>query len=137
MSEQAPGRQVMTADLPELGTDVEDTTVIGEVEYDGTVTSVSYTPEADITGAATNHRSISVINKGLDGNGTTVVATLAFDSGVNASDFDEKAITLSVVEGATDVLAGQILACASLTPGSGIADPGGTIRVEISRGAYQ
>lgn len=135
MSEQAPGVQVLEADLPELGTDVEDTTVIGEVEFDGEVTSVSWVPEADLTGAATNHRSISVINKGLDGNGTTVIATLAFDSGVNASDFDEKAIPLSVVEGAVDVLAGQQLACASLTPGTGIADPGGKIRVEIQRGA--
>jgi hypothetical protein len=40
-------------------------------------------PDAAITGANTNTRTISLVNKGQDGTGTTVVATLALTSGVN------------------------------------------------------
>jgi hypothetical protein len=95
---------------------------------------VSYTPKADITGANTESRTLTLVNKGSDGNGTTVVATLAFTSGVNASDYDEKAFTLSVVAGATTVAAGDILAAVSTHVGStGLADPGGLVQVEITR----
>lgn len=133
MSERAPQDQVMEIDNPALATDVEATLVIGEVLSAGFVNEVTYTPVANITGAATNHRAISVINKGLDGNGTVVVATLAFDSGVNALDYDEKTITLSVVAGARAVVAGDVLALASTAPGTGLADPGGKLRVTIGR----
>jgi hypothetical protein len=107
---------------------------VGEAPFAGTVTSVSYTPKADITGANTESRTLTLVNKGSDGNGTTVVATLAFTSGVNASDYDEKAFTLSLVAGATTVAAGDILAAVSTHVGStGLADPGGLVQVEITR----
>lgn len=135
MAERAPGVQVIEADIPSLGTDVEDTYPIGEVEYAGVVTSVSYTPQADITGANTNYRALNLINKGQDGNGSTVIATIDFTSGVNAADFDERALTLSATLANRNVAVGDQLALASTTPGTGIADPGGLLRVEISRGA--
>jgi hypothetical protein len=107
---------------------------VGEAPFDGTLTSVSYTPKADITGANTDSRTLTLVNKGSDGNGTTVAATLALTSGVNASDYDEKAFTLSAVAGATTVAAGDILAVVSTHVGStGLADPGGLVQVEITR----
>jgi hypothetical protein len=49
--------------------------------------------------------------------------------------FDEKPFTLSVVEDALTVAAGDVLALVSTYAASGLADPGGTIQVEITRSA--
>lgn len=108
--------------------------VVGEAPFAGTVTSVTFTPEADITGAATNFRTFRLLNKGTDGNGTTVVASLAFSSGaVTASDFDEKDITLSGTPANLVVAAGDILLWDETVAGTGLASPGGKAQVEISR----
>lgn len=135
MSEQAPRTTVLEEDLPAstiLATTVAE---IGEVEEDGVVVSATYTAKADITGAASPaSRTISLINKGQDGNGTTVIGTLAFVSGVNASDYDEKAFTLSAVAGALDVSAGDVIVASSApVGGTGLVDPGGRIQININR----
>lgn len=52
---------------------------------------------------------------------------------IAATDFDEKAITLSVVADATTVAAGDILAWDETVAGDGLASPGGKVQVEISR----
>lgn len=127
------GTEHYQAVFPALGTNVDASYVFFRAPYDLTVTGASFTPVADITGAATNHRKLEVINKGLDGNGSTVVADLAFDNGINASDFDEKALTLSATPANLDVDAGQILAWVSSTPGTGIADPGGLAKISYVR----
>jgi hypothetical protein len=109
--------------------------VVAESHVAGIVTAVGYTPVADITGANTNSRTLSLINKGTDGNGTTVVATLALTSGVNASDFDELALTLSATAANLVVAKGDVLAFTSVHVGTGIADPGGRVEVELTRTA--
>jgi len=112
----------------------DDTTIIGRCGFAGTVTAVTYAPEANITGANTDSRTVSLINKGTDGNGTTVVATLPMTSGVNSNDFDEKTITLSATAANLVVADGDILAWVSTHVGStGLADPGGLVTVEITR----
>lgn len=98
-----------------------------------TVTSVTYTPSATITGAATNNRTLNLRNKGLTGVGTTVVASLNFASGVNADAFDEKAITLSGTPANLVLAAGDVLALQSLPILTGITDPGGMLRVTVTR----
>lgn len=105
---------------------------VAKAPFDGVVSAVSYTPSADITGANTNTRTLSVKNRAQNGNGTTVVASLALTSGVNASDFDEKAITLSGVADATDVAKDDILSFESIHAASGLADPGGLLMVEFT-----
>jgi hypothetical protein len=108
--------------------------VIGAAPFAGTVTAVTYTPNATLTGANTDSRTLSVINKGADGNGATSVASKAFVSGVNANDFDETVITLSGTPANLVVADGDILNFNSLHIGStGLADPGGKVRVTISR----
>jgi hypothetical protein len=110
------------------------TTEIGEAAEAGVVSSVSYTPGANVTGADTDSRTVSLINKGADGNGTTVIATLDFVEGVDAADFDETAIPLSETPADLEVAAGNILAWVSAHVGStGLADPGGLVQVEIGR----
>lgn len=108
---------------------------VGEVPFDGTVTGVTIIPEANLTADATNYRTFSLINKGTNGNGTTVVATFATDTPTtdDLADFDEKAITLSVVSGATTVTEGQVLAVAETVAGTGVAHSGYEIQVDLTR----
>jgi len=133
MSERAPREWTLEVELPGLATDVEDTYVAGRAPEDGVLSAASFTPVANVTGAASNNRQYDVINKGQDGNGTVVMATLAFGSGVNATDFNEQAFTLSVVEGATEVAEGDVIAVLSSAPGTGIADPGGRVDLTFAR----
>jgi hypothetical protein len=93
----APFVQVIERNVPAVSTaNASDDTVLGQAPFACTVTSVQYVPEAAITGAATNHRTVSLVNRGQAGSGTTTVASLAFDSGsVTAAANDEKTITLS------------------------------------------
>lgn len=126
------GYQTLQANIPPTAITTDDAFVIGAVDRAGTVTEVTYVPEADITGAATNNRTLSVINKGSDGDGTTVVATLTFASGVNATDFDAKTITLHATAANLVVAAGDVLAFSSVHANTGIADPGGLATVKIA-----
>lgn len=105
-----------------------------DVEFAGTVTSVTYVPDTVLTGANTETRTIVLVNKGQSGAGTTIVATKAFVSGVNAAADDETAITLSGTAANLVVAAGDILAWQSTHSGStGLADPGGMAIVGITR----
>jgi hypothetical protein len=117
-----------------VAADADLTTVIGEADFAGTVTAASYTPKANVTGNDAESRAISIVNKGADGNGTTVVATLDLATGVNLTDFNETALTLSATPANLVVAAGDILAFTSVHEGStGLADPGGLVRVEVTR----
>jgi hypothetical protein len=96
---------------------------------------VSYTPVAAITGAASPaSRTFTLYNRGNVGTGTTVVAQLAMVGGVNAVQYDEKAITLSATAANLVVAADDVLEWESLhVGGTGLVDPGGQVRVEVAR----
>jgi hypothetical protein len=127
----APLVTEMDADMDALGAAATGGTDLGETPFAGVVTNVTYTPVAAITGAATNNRTISVINRGQDGTGSTVVATLNFAAGVNAAAFDEKAIPIT--GGNATVAAGDVLEGRSTSVGTGIADPGGRLIAAVTR----
>jgi hypothetical protein len=129
----APLTYKIRTTIPALGAAVNGDQTIGKAPFAGTVTAASFTPEANVTGDNTNTRTLTIINKGQDGNGTTVVATLALTTGVNLTDFNEQAFTLSVVANATTVAADDVLAVAEVIAASGLANPGGSIEVEITR----
>jgi len=135
VSEQAPFVQSETVDIePVL---ILDTSAqIVRVNQAGAVTAARYAPVATITGAASPaSRTVSIVNRGQSGAGSTVVATLAFTAGVNAAAFDEKDFTLSAVANATTVAAGDVLEVRSApVGGTGLVDPGGTVTIEIGRG---
>ena len=107
-------------------------TNLHRVDSDGTVTSVTYAPVTAITGANTNTRSLSLVNKGQAGAGNTVIATIQYNSGVNAAASDENAVTLSGTPANLNVVAGDILQWQSTAVGTGIADPGGLVAVTIA-----
>lgn len=129
----APLVRVIEESVPAAATAVADDTILTQSPYAGTVSSVQYVPEAAITGAATNNRSVSLVNKGQAGSGTTVVATLTFASGVNATANNEVALTLAATAADLVVAEGDTLQWRSIVGGTGLADPGGLARVTISR----
>jgi hypothetical protein len=130
----APLVRVLEQDVPAVGTaGNDDDTIVTQAPFAGVVTKVEFVPEATITGAATNNRTVSLVNKGPGGAGTTTVATLSFGSGVNATADDEKAITLSSTPADLAVAEGDTLLWRSVHVGTGITDPGGIVRVSISR----
>lgn len=128
-----PYIQTLRSTVPAVAQGATADQSVGEAPFAGTVTGVTYTPEAAMTGDNTNSRTFTLVNKGQAGVGTTVIATLAMTTGVNGVAFDEKPFTLSAVAGATTVAEGDILAFVSTFVGAGIADPGGLVQVEISR----
>lgn len=135
MGNQAPHVTRIQVPAEPVATVGNDLSTAIKATVAGNVTSVTYLPVAARAGAATNSRTLNLINKGSDGSGTTVVATLALVAGVDLAAFDEKAITLSATAADVVVAAGDVLQWQSLHVGTGIADPGGTVCVEISRSA--
>ena len=123
-------KQVAVQPVATAGNDLNTNIIIAERA--GTVTSVTYSTVTAITGANTNTRSVSLVNKGQSGAGTTVIATLQFDSGVNTTASDEKAITLSATAANLVVAAGDVLQWQSTHLATGIADPGGLVAVTIT-----
>ncbi|MEU5853947.1 hypothetical protein ABZ799_01345 [Nocardiopsis dassonvillei] len=134
MADSAPLVRVIEQDVPAVDTagDSEDT-VLGQAPFDCTVTAVEYIPEAAVTGAATNHRTLSVVNKGSDGAATTTVASLSFAAGTNADAYDVRALSLSGTAANLDLDAGDTLQFRSVAVGTGITDPGGLVRVTVER----
>lgn len=131
---QSPATAQLSMVVPAVAAAADETTTLGKAPWAGTVTSVSYIPDTAITGANTESRTVSLINKGAAGSGTTAPALLAMVSGVNSAAFDEKAITLSATAADLDVASGDVLAWKSLHVGStGLADPGGTVIVTLTR----
>lgn len=134
MADTAPYVRVLEVDVPAVSTaGNDDDSVVAQAPFDCTVTAVDYVPEAAITGAATNNRTVSLVNKGQAGSGTTTVASLNFDTGVNATANNEKPITLSGTAANLVLAAGDTLQWRSIHIGTGITDPGGLVRITLSR----
>jgi hypothetical protein len=135
MSNTEPLLRVFEREVGASGATADSDFDIAECPFAGTVSAVHYDPSATITGANTNSRTVSLVNKKGDGSGTTVVATLALTSGVNATADTPKTIPLSGTAANLVVAAGDVLAWTSTHVGSsGLADPGGLVHVELSRG---
>ena len=122
--------QVPVQPVATVGNDLN--TNIYQAPRAGTVTAVGYATVTAITGANTNTRSVSLVNKGSSGSGTTVIATLQFDSGVNTTANVPKTITLSATPVNLVVAAGDMLQWQSTHVGTGIADPGGLVGITIA-----
>jgi hypothetical protein len=135
MSERAPRTSKLQYNNPAQTILASSTANVGEAPETGVVSSVSYTPNAAVTGAdSPASRSLILLNRGQAGSGTTEVGRLNLVSGVNLTADNETEFTLSVVADATDVTAGDILEFqTTAVGGTGLVDPGGLVQVEISR----
>jgi len=133
MANQAPTTRNLIIEIPAAGAAVDNSLPMVDVPFPATITAVKYTPSAAITGAVTNSRTLSVVNKGSGGAGTATPASLALVVGVNpAADIDQ-ALTLSGTAANLTVAAGDVLVFNSTHVGTGIADPGGILTVALSR----
>lgn len=134
MSGMSPLQSRMTEDHDAIAAASDGSTTLGECPYAATVGRVAYLPTSAVTGANTDTRTLTLVNRGAAGTGTTVVATLALTSGVNIAADDAKELTLSGVAGATTVAEGDVLEFMSTHAGTnGLADPGGVVTVSLSR----
>lgn len=127
------GRETtLNENVPAVAAAADGDLLIGEVPFNATVVAISYTPEANVTGHNTESRTLTIVNKGQSGSGTTVIGTLAFTAGNNGVAFDEKSYVLSTTVANRDVAAGDQLVAVSTHVGStGLADPGGRVQVEL------
>ncbi len=130
---KVPLKRTLVIQAPAVATNVDGSVVIGKAPFAGVVSAVGFIPNAAITGQATNTRRVAVTNRTSAGLGVNEAALLQFNSGVNAVQYDEKAITLHGTPGNLVVAAGDVLTWDSTSPGTGLADPGGLVIVEITR----
>jgi hypothetical protein len=126
----APRVETIDEDVNAAATAATEATVLGRAPFAGTITAVRYSPEGTITGVNTNTRRVRLFNRGQDGNGNVAVADLQFNSGTNADDFDERTIPIT---GSAVVAEGDVLEWRSEAVGTGLADPGGKVAVDVSR----
>jgi hypothetical protein len=109
--------------------------VIGEAPTAGTVVGAKFIPDAGF-GAATDYATLSVINKGSNGAGSTVVATYAFDNTTTHAATAFIAVPLTLGTGAAlTVAAGDVLVLAKTHGGNGQLVPVGECQVSIERTA--
>lgn len=121
----ASARQVVVQPVATVGNDLNTNVYV--CPQDGTISAVTYATVTAITGANTNTRSVSLVNLGAAGSGTTVIATLQFNSTVNTAAGVPKTVTLSATAASLNVVAGDVLQWQSTHVGTGIADPGGLV----------
>ena len=120
-------KRVLVAEVPALGLAVDDTVRLTPgAEEGGKITSAEYTPDADITGAETNTRTLTVVD--VTGSAGTTLCTLAFTSTVDAEAGVAKAFAVN----SAALTAGHPVEVASTHAGTGIADPGGIVTVEVT-----
>lgn len=134
MGDKAPLVRTGQANVDAVAQAADATTLVAEAPFDGTVSGVTYTPNADRAGAALpDSRHLALVNRGQAGAGSTSVAALALLAGVDLTAGDEKAIPLSGTAANLVVVAGDELAWVSTHDGAGIVDPGGLVQVEFGR----
>ena len=99
----------------------------------GTLAEAYYTPEAAITGVATNNKVMSIRNRGSAGAGATTMASLTFGAGTNGVAFDESTLALSGTPANLVFALGDVITAQSTVNGTGMTLPEGKVRVVLSR----
>lgn len=131
---QSPLSYETRAVVPNAAANADAETTVCIAPFVGTLSAASFVADTLLTGANTESRTLQLINKGQSGAGTTVMASKAFVSGTNAAAFDEVELTLSGTAADLDVAEGDVIVLKSLHVGAtGLADPGGTVFVALSR----
>lgn len=134
MTDYSPVTNRVTMAVQAVATGSDDSQEVARVPYAGKVASVYFAPDTAIVGADTNTRTLELRNRGQAGSGTTVVATITTNAaGGTLAAFDEKAIPLSGTPANLVVAEGDILEWHSVHVGTGLADPGGLVVVELQR----
>lgn len=133
MGALAPRNEKIKLVVPAVAAGSDGVVVLGKAPFAGVVTAITFIAAGLLTGADTNSRTVSVVNKGQNGAGATVIGSKAFIATKNAPAFDETEITLSVTAANRNVAEGDVLAYTSTRVGTGLADPGGFVEITIKR----
>jgi len=107
---------------------------VGALGRRARIESVGLVAATTITGHTTNYSTLSLINRGTDGSGTTVVATLAFTSGVDAAAGVLKDLTLSPTKANLEIGADDILALTWVEAGTGLDLPASLVSIKYGDG---
>jgi hypothetical protein len=99
----------------------------------GTLTQAGYTPEAAVTGVASNNKSLTIRDRGAAGTGNTVMASTALGAGTNIAAFVEGVIALSGTAANLAFNAGDIITFQSTVTGTGMTLPEAKVRVILAR----
>lgn len=119
-----PGQHVEKVRTIVVGTsDATRLDAIFRALFDCRITAVSYIPDAAITGADTNTRHVNILDRGLDGAGTTEIANKDYTSGIDATALNEEVIVMSLPNHALSQ--GDVLAVQWEEIGTGIGAPAG------------
>ncbi len=95
------------------------------------VSAVDWLAAAAVTGHNTNYFILNLIDTDADGNGSDVVATLSFTSGVDAAALTKTALTIDTAE--DDVHGGDLLVLEKdAQHSSGLAMPTGMLIIELT-----
>lgn len=95
------------------------------------ITGAYIVTDADITGADTNYMTLSIVDKGSDGSGTTAIASLAFTSGTDATAFD--ALSLGTLGAGKTLAAGDVVSFKKAEAGSGMNMPNLLVVIEYKK----
>lgn len=93
------------------------------------VTEVQLIPRANAAGHDDNRRIRSLINKGTNGAGATVVASKDYVAGVSLLAFRADTLTLSATEANLRLAKGDVVALKSQIAGLGVAEPEMAVKV--------
>lgn len=101
----------------------------------GTVTAVEIIGDAVITGVDTNTARHDLINKGLTGGDTRVVATKTYPNGVTTVAYDATPLTVTTTPANVAVVAGDVLALSTVKVATNVAVTTPRLLVRVTVGA--
>lgn len=126
---QGSNRMPTSAPLASAATAVTAETIIGRSSFKAAVVGAWFIPAANMTGAATNNRAISLVNRGAAGAGVTALATITYTGSVNGTALIAQAMTLGAD---VAVASGDVITAQALVNGSGLPlTAGGVVAVEL------
>ncbi len=120
-----------------MASDATTETLGFSVPWAGYVTKITIVTDADVTGHASNHATVTVNKRDAAGANSVAIGTYTTDSDVAAqgslAEFVDKTFALSAVAGARDVVEGGCINVAIAKGGSGVVIPIAEIAVHIRR----
>lgn len=125
--------QVLVAVAPALAAGAASALYeVGNSSRAGAIVRAAYIPNAAVNGAATNSRTLNVLNGGAQGTGAVSAASLPLVAGTNLQANVENPITLSGTQANLNTAPGDAIQWQSALVGTGLADPGGIVVITLA-----
>lgn len=112
-----------------LAATATETALVWRAPFAAKIRSIEWTPEADVTGQATDFSTISVINAGTNGIGTTVLGTPVAYSSSGVTATGGTAVALYAPTTYLAVAAGTYIGIKFTKTGNGLLLPAGLITI--------